>query len=69
MCDSKALDEIDVFVVPRLRATYWSIGISFLNASVLTGPTWRVNDRPSHAYTEILEIEILPFQPGQFAAA
>src|SRR6266446_4908610 len=28
-----------------------------------------VNQRPSHAYVEILEIEILPFQPGQFAPA
>jgi len=28
-----------------------------------------VNERPSHAYMEILEIEILPFQSGQFCAA
>src|ERR1700724_714207 len=28
-----------------------------------------VNQRPSHAYMEILEIEILPFQPSQFAPA
>jgi hypothetical protein len=28
-----------------------------------------VNKRPSHAYMEILEIEILPFQPGQLATA